>query len=121
VFLPGFEFPAAEATRFAASRELARLWLVANPPHHPDGDFGIDPAAGLATAKPPRLTWASAGLFRAGMFDGVQVGQAMKLRPLLDASLAEGRLGAQRWHGRWVDVGTPERLREANAATVAEP
>jgi N-acetyl-alpha-D-muramate 1-phosphate uridylyltransferase len=45
----------------------------------------------------------------------------MKLRPLLDAALAQRRLGAQRWHGRWVDVGTPERLHEANAAAVAEP
>jgi len=69
---------------------------------------------------PPRLTWASAGLFRAEMFGGVKVGQSMRLRPLLEASLAERRLGAQRWHGRWVDVGTPERLREADAATVAE-
>jgi N-acetyl-alpha-D-muramate 1-phosphate uridylyltransferase len=121
VFLPGFEFSAAEATHFAATRELARLWLVPNPPHHADGDFGLDAAAGLASVAPPRLTWASAGLFRAEMFDGVKAGQVMKLRPLLDAALAERRLGAQRWHGRWVDVGTPERLHEANAAAVAEP
>jgi N-acetyl-alpha-D-muramate 1-phosphate uridylyltransferase len=121
VFLPGFEFAAGDATRFATSRELARLWLVPNPPHHPDGDFGIDAEPGLASATPPRLTWASAGLFRAEMFDGVKAGQVMKLRPLLDAALVERRLGAQRWHGLWVDVGTPERLREADAAIVAGP
>jgi MurNAc alpha-1-phosphate uridylyltransferase len=120
VFLPGFEFAVADATRFAVSRELARLWLVANPSHHPEGDFGIDAATGLASASPPRLTWASAGLFRAAMFDGIKVGQAMKLRPLLDAALSARRLGAQRWQGRWVDVGTPERLREADATTGVE-
>jgi MurNAc alpha-1-phosphate uridylyltransferase len=40
----------------------------------------------------------------------------MKLRPLLDAALAQGRLGAQRWGGRWIDVGSAERLAQARAA-----
>jgi MurNAc alpha-1-phosphate uridylyltransferase len=37
----------------------------------------------------------------------------MRLRPLLDAALAERRLGATRWTGRWIDVGTPQRWRDA--------
>ncbi len=65
VFVPGFAFAAADAARFAASRELAHLWLVANAAHHPRGDFGIDAASGLATTGEPRRTWASVGLFRA--------------------------------------------------------
>jgi MurNAc alpha-1-phosphate uridylyltransferase len=114
VFLPRFPFAAAAAERFAAAPTLAHLWLVPNAPHHAQGDFGLDDASGLATAQPPKLTWASAGLFRAAMFDGLPVGTPMKLRPLLDTALAARRLGAERWHGRWVDVGTPERLREAD-------
>lgn len=114
VFVPGFAFAAADAARFAASREWARLWLVANAAHHPRGDFGIDAASGLATNDEPRRTWASVGLFRAELFAGIAPGTRLALRPRLDAALAAGRLGAQAWNGRWADVGTPERLLALN-------
>jgi N-acetyl-alpha-D-muramate 1-phosphate uridylyltransferase len=116
VFVPTFEFSAADAQSFAAKAKLAHLWLVPNAPHHPDGDFGIDATSGLATTTPPRYTWASVGLFRAAMFNGVAPDEPMKLRPLLDAAIAARRLSAQLWHGRWIDVGTTGRLREADAA-----
>jgi len=116
VFVPGFSFSSEDASRFAASRELAHLWLVANAPHHPHGDFGIDAATGLATTSEPRRTWASVGLFRAEMFVHIATGTRVKLRPLLDAALAAGRLGAEAWTGRWTDVGTIERLQTLNDA-----
>jgi N-acetyl-alpha-D-muramate 1-phosphate uridylyltransferase len=119
VFLPSFEFSAAAAQCFAQGHTLAHLWLVPNAPHHPEGDFGIDAASGLATAAAPRFTWASAGLYRAPMFDGVAPDRPMKLTPLLYAAADTGRLGAQLWPGRWIDVGTVERLREADAAAAA--
>ena len=115
VFIPGFRFEAANAERFARAATLAHLWLVPNAPHHPEGDFGLDAGRGLATSAPPRRTWASVGLFRASMFDSLPVGQAMKLRPLLDAALAQGRLGAEAWDGDWTDVGTVARLDALNA------
>jgi N-acetyl-alpha-D-muramate 1-phosphate uridylyltransferase len=121
VFLPAFAFAADAVQRFARDSTLAHLWLVPNAPHHPDGDFGLDAPRARATDQPPRLTWASVGLFRASMFDGVAPDRPMKLRPLLDAALAQGRLGAERWDGRWIDVGTTARLDEArNAAASVE-
>ena len=119
VFLPGFGFPAADAARFAASAELAHLWLVANAAHHPEGDFGIDAVSGLATDAAPRRTWASVGLFRAEMFTGIAAGTRVALRPLLDRALAASRLGAEPWNGAWTDVGTIERLAALNAEPVA--
>jgi N-acetyl-alpha-D-muramate 1-phosphate uridylyltransferase len=116
VFVPTFEFSAAAAQSFAQASTLAHLWLVPNAPHHPHGDFGIDASSGLATTAPPRHTWASVGLFRAAMFDGVAPDRPMKLRPLFDAAIAERRLSAQPWPQCWIDVGTIERLREADAA-----
>ena len=117
VFLPTFPFAAEAAQRFARdTATLAHLWLVPNAPHHPDGDFGLDAARARATAHAPRLTWASVGLFRASMFDGVPPDRPGKLRPLLDAALAADRLGAERWDGRWIDVGTAERLQAARTA-----
>jgi MurNAc alpha-1-phosphate uridylyltransferase len=115
VFIPGFRFAAADAERFAHAPTLAHLWLVPNAPHHPDGDFGLDTTRGVAVDAPPRRTWASVGLFRAPLFDGLPVGQAMKLRPLLDAALSQGRLGAEAWDGEWTDVGTLQRLDALNA------
>jgi N-acetyl-alpha-D-muramate 1-phosphate uridylyltransferase len=116
VFLPTFPFAADAAECFARDSTAAHLWLVPNAPHHPDGDFGLDAARAHASAQAPRLTWASVGLFRASMFDGVPADRPGKLRPLLDATLAADRLGAERWGGRWIDVGTLERLQAARTA-----
>jgi MurNAc alpha-1-phosphate uridylyltransferase len=119
VFIPEFPFRADDAARFAAGREWAHLWLAANPPHHPDGDFGVDPVSGLATHAEPRRTWASVGLFRAAMFADIAPGTRLALRPRLDAALAAGRLGAQAWNGPWTDVGTAERLAALDTAASA--
>ena len=115
VFLPGFPFAAADAAAFSASPHWARLWLVPNAPHHPGGDFGID-AQGLATrAAADKLTWASVGLFKPGLFTDVAPGTRLALRPKLEAALDAGRLAACRWDGPWTDVGTVERLNALNA------
>lgn len=116
VFVPAFDFSAGAVRRFVAQSTLAHLWLVPNAPHHPHGDFGLDAARHRASSKAPRLTWASIGLFRAAMFDGVAPDRPLKLRPLLEAALAQDRLGAERWDGHWIDVGNAERLQAARAA-----
>ncbi len=114
VFLPGFAFDATDAAAFARSDRLGHLWLVPNAPHHPQGDFAID-AEGLATLDgQPRYTWASVGLMRAGLVDGVAPGTRMALRPCLERAIAARRLGAERWPGDWTDVGTIERLEALN-------
>jgi MurNAc alpha-1-phosphate uridylyltransferase len=114
VFLPGFNFPASAVQAFDNSPEWARLWLVPNAPHHPEGDFAIN-AQGLAQAQgPDKLTWASVGLFKPRLFADVPVGTRLALRPKLLEAIAAGRLGAQRWDGRWTDVGTVERLAALN-------
>lgn len=114
VFIPGFRFEAAAAERFEAGTMLAHLWLVPNAPHHPGGDFGIGPD-GLAVADAAeRFTWASVGLFRAGLVAGVVPGRKAALRPSLDAAIAARRISAQLWEGEWTDVGTAERLAALN-------
>jgi MurNAc alpha-1-phosphate uridylyltransferase len=119
VFLPGFSFAAEDARRFEASDALAHLWLVPNAPHHPQGDFAIDDSGHATTDGSPRLTWASVGLFRAGLVAGVAPGTKAPLRPSLNAAIAQRRVSAQRWDGAWTDVGTIERLDALNAAPAA--
>jgi MurNAc alpha-1-phosphate uridylyltransferase len=110
VFVPDFRFDAADAQTFADSDALGQLWLVDNAPHHPRGDFGID-AEGLASrSAEPKFTWASIGLFRAALFEDIAVGTKMALRPKLELAIDRLRLRAEKYDGRWTDVGTMERL-----------
>ncbi|WP_374434650.1 NDP-sugar synthase [Inhella sp.] len=121
VYVPGFEFPSAALQRFeAAPQQLAHLWLAPNAPHHPQGDFGIDDQ-GLARSRAagftgPCLTWASLGLMRAGLVEGLRPGQREALRPRFEAGIAAQRISAERLVTPWVDVGTPQRLAELNSA-----
>ncbi|MGD9831768.1 MAG: NDP-sugar synthase [Piscinibacter sp.] len=117
VFAPGFDFGPGAAAALRPS-QLGHLWMVPNPPQHPGGDFGI--ADGLAVAGAPgaRFTWSGIGVFRPGfvteLMGDVEVGAKARLRPYLDAAIAQRRLGATAWAGAWADVGTPERLKALN-------
>lgn len=97
---------------FALADRSAHLVMVANPEHHSGGDFRLQgerlcPADGQQT-----LTYAGIAVFSASFFSSVTNGQVMKLRPLLDAGIAAGRVTGEEYRGRWCDLGTPERLGE---------
>jgi MurNAc alpha-1-phosphate uridylyltransferase len=92
---------------------LAHLVLVANPGHHPAGDYGLE-SDGRAHAGAERLTYSGIGMFDPALFSDQDRG-FLPLKPLLDASLAAGRLTGQRHTGAWRDVGTPERLAALDA------
>ena len=134
VFAPAFSFAAASVLRFRASTHLAHLWLVPNPPHHPRGDFGWDPADTLArnlapASTEPRYTYSTIGLFRRELFlspwcavpAGNPRGQALALAPLLRQAMDQGRVSAELYTGAWTDVGTPERLARLNAPAPDKP
>ncbi|WP_439520563.1 nucleotidyltransferase family protein [Hydrogenophaga sp.] len=120
VFVPGFDFTSASVARFADSGRLAHLWLVPNPPHNPRGDFGLS-ADGLALNQAEtRFTYSTIGLYRRELFElpwceilpGNPQGTAAPLAPLLRQAMDAGRVSAELYTGPWVDVGTPERLKE---------
>ena len=90
---------------------LAHLVLVDNPPHHPAGDFAlVDGRVGNQEAG--RLTFAGIGIYAPALFAGLDPDQPAKLAPLLRTAADAGQVSGERHGGRWVDVGTPERLRE---------
>lgn len=137
VYAPDFVFDAAQAQAFAASDDLAHVWLVPNPAHHPGGDFGLQestPGSGTGRAlnlppapagqagAAPRYTYSTIALLKAALFAapwcdiaaGNPQGVAAPLAPLLRQAMDAGRCGASLYTGRWTDVGTPERLAALN-------
>jgi len=99
----------APLRRQPAPGMLAHLLLVDNPPQHPHGDFVLEQGKLVATDG-ARLTFSGIGVYRPQLFDGIASGSKARLAPLLQAAIAEGRVSAEHYHGRWVDVGTPARL-----------
>ncbi len=100
----------AHFRRYTAA--VAHLLMVANPAHHTTGDFSLDGDRVTFANDGQTLTYAGVGVFSPAFFRDVPPGQPMKLRPLLDAAIAAGTLTGERYAGRWVDVGTPQRLAE---------
>ena len=92
----------------------AHLVLVDNPPQHANGDFCLDGTTVkyASEAIGSTLTYAGTGVFSPAFFATVPEGAVMKLRPLLDAGIARGFVSGEHHTGKWVDVGTPERLAE---------
>ena len=97
---------------FLGSTATAHLVMVANPAHHSGGDFSLDGDRVIYANGEQTLTYAGVGVFSPSFFAGITPGTVMKLRPLLDAAIAAGTLTGERFAGRWVDVGTPQRLAE---------
>jgi len=94
---------------------LAHLLLVPNPPHHPAGDFYL--AAGRVSDTAPavageRLTFSGIGVYSPRLFDGCEDGR-FPLAPLLRRAMAHGQVSGECHRGLWLDVGSPERLAEA--------
>ena len=86
---------------------LAHLVLVDNPAHHPRGDFALSGSAIDLAGE--QLTFAGIGSYRAGLFAGCTPGR-FPLAPLLRRAIADHRVTGERYRGRWMDVGTPERF-----------
>jgi MurNAc alpha-1-phosphate uridylyltransferase len=100
---------------FRSTAAFAHLVMVENPAHHSGGDFSLDGKCVNHANGKQTLTYAGIGVFSPTFFADVKPGTVMKLRPLLDAAIAAGTLTGERFTGRWVDVGTPQRLAELDA------
>jgi MurNAc alpha-1-phosphate uridylyltransferase len=87
---------------------LAQLVLVANPMHHPRGDFALVNGR-VQEQGGARWTYSGIGLYRPELFAGCSPGK-FPLLPLLRRAIAGGRLHGQVFDGAWSDVGSVERL-----------
>lgn len=108
------DWDVSRAPQALAAGDQAHLVLAPNPPQHPQGDFAL--ANGRVSGSgEEQLTFAGIGVYRPALFAGLVAGQPAKLAPLLRAAMAQGRVSGECHDGRWVDVGTPQRLAALDA------
>lgn len=93
---------------------LAHVVLISNPEHHLSGDFSLQEGRVLAPDA-ETLTYSGIAVLSPELFADCQAG-AFKLAPLLRQAVAQGVVSGEHFCGRWIDVGTPERLAAAEAA-----
>ena len=100
---------------FAALRRapqgLAHLVLVDNPAHHPEGDFCLQDGRAAPRGAQDGLTYSGIAVLDPGLFAGCRPG-AFRLAPLLLEAMGRGQVSGEHFRGRWIDVGTHERLAE---------
>ena len=95
----------------------ARLVMIPNPPHNPNGDFGISNTKNedfflLNNDKnSKRLTYSGIGLYSKSMFMDIEKGK-QALGPILRNLCDQQEIEALAHDGEWKDIGTPERLEE---------
>ncbi|MFZ5654028.1 MAG: N-acetylmuramate alpha-1-phosphate uridylyltransferase MurU [Pseudomonadota bacterium] len=96
----------------------AHLVLVANPGHHPAGDYRLESDARVrpAVAGAPSLTFGGIAVIAPELVAGFPEATAFPLRDALAAAIAGRRVTGALHTGRWSDVGTPERLAALRAA-----
>jgi N-acetyl-alpha-D-muramate 1-phosphate uridylyltransferase len=86
----------------------AHLVLVPNPAHNRAGDFHLRDGKVVVTGA-VAATFAGIGVYRPRLFQTSRQGR-FGLAPLLREAAARDRVSGELFRGRWLDVGTAERL-----------
>ena len=90
----------------------ATLVMVSNPTHHPEGDYGLEHGR-IMTKAATRYTFSGIGLYHNRFFRDLELG-SHPLAPLIRTAADKNRVHGILYNGYWNDVGTPERLKNAN-------
>lgn len=86
----------------------AHLVLAPNPVYHASGDMTLN-EHGLVSRFPKTHTFASFGVYRAGLFEGVEPVRA-SLFPWLWQAVDQGRVSGEVYEGYWRNVGDLNEL-----------
>ncbi len=94
--------------------DRAHLVLVPNPPHNLKGDFFLDTDQRIQSDAGERLTYSGIAVIDPALLKAAVPGR-FPLLPWLNRARDQGRLSGTRHLGRWLDIGTPQRLSELDA------
>ena len=97
------------AMRANAELFAAYLVLADNPLHNARGDFALEHSM-VKLAGQPMLTFSGVAVYHPDNFRGIERGAKAKLAPLLKTLIGYDLVRGEHHRGRWVDVGTPQRL-----------
>ena len=89
------------------------LFLVDNPAHNPNGDFMLHKNK-LVNEKGTVLTYSGIGVYKTELFKNISTNTKTPLAPTIKKEIKLGRVLGCHHKGFWYDVGTPDRLRNAN-------
>ena len=97
--------------------QRAHLLLIDNPEHNNGGDFAIHNglAGEQALGDADKYTFAGISVVSPRLVNGLAIGQAAALAPLLKQAMLKFQVTADIMTDNWIDVGTPERLDEINS------
>ncbi|HIF47901.1 N-acetylmuramate alpha-1-phosphate uridylyltransferase MurU [Candidatus Thioglobus sp.] len=94
---------------------LAHLVLIDNPPHNPNGDFSLVNNHQVTNVHGQSYTFSGIGIYHPDLFKShLEFEQKLPLYPILKEAIANGQLSGEYHNGYWQDVGTPDRLKQAN-------
>jgi len=108
----------ARALALLVNHDAAHLVLINNPPHHPSGDFQLHDGRILPTddrrltTDDSKLTFSGIGVYKTALFSHIARNAKTPLAPLLHAQIALGKVSGEHHTGRWLDVGTLQRLEQ---------
>ncbi len=94
--------------RARALTAKAHLVLVNNPPHHPQGDFGIKEGL-LQDDVQHKFTYSGIGIYSADFFQQNECGK-FPLAPMIRQYISQQQISGEVYQGAWWDIGTPQRL-----------
>lgn len=89
----------------------AHLVLIDNPAHHPTGDFELNGGLVANGTRGRRFTFAGIGVYHPRLFAACAPGE-FPLAPLLREAAGKQLVTGEYHPGRWMDVGTPARLKQ---------
>lgn len=89
----------------------AHLVLTDNPPHNPVGDFVYEYGNIFNTGK-NFLTFSGIGIYDPKLFKNYAI-ERLVLTPILRTAIDNKLVSAEHYTGKWFDIGTLERLEQA--------
>lgn len=101
---------------FDLGEDLANLILVKNPEHNQNGDFALLKNRVSDDVK-EKSTFSGIGYYSKKLFDALECKKA-PLAPLLRQAIQNNRVSGSLYIGRWHDIGTLQRLEEANITSL---
>ncbi|HED35757.1 MAG TPA: nucleotidyltransferase family protein [Gammaproteobacteria bacterium] len=105
-----------ETLRNINLKAKAHLVLVNNPEHNSGGDFALS-AGRLTDMKSDKYTYSGMGVYTAAFFEK-SAKAAFPLAPMIREHIARGDISGELYQGRWMDIGTQQRLDELKSLVI---